>query len=530
MESFDYVIIGAGSAGCVMAHRLSAQENVRVCLLEAGPPTDALTIRMPAALTYPIESKIYNWRYASEPEPQLNNRRIGQARGRGLGGSSAINGMVWVRGNPRDYDGWKDFGLEGWSYADCLPYFRKLETFHGAARPERGRDGLMSIVESRGDHVFYERFLQAAEAWGLPQARDYNSGPQDGAHLTQANIRNGVRCSAAEAYLKPVLGRPNLTVRTGAFVRRIRFDGTRAAGVDCTIRGEAAVMGAEREVILCAGTIASPQLLMVSGIGPADHLRQHEIDPILDLPGVGENLQDHVVAPLRYRCDRPVSISRQLGLLGRARIGLEWMLRKTGLGASNFFEVGAFFGSGSGEAYINMQHEFLGFLADFQDGKVTLGDGFQYFVSQMRPHSRGRIRLKSADPAAHPAIHFNYLDDPRDVSEMVDGIKRTREMAAQKPWDEFRSASLDPDLDGASDQDIARWLRNAANTEHHPAGTCRMGTDGLAVTDAEGLVHGVQGLRIVDGSIMPRIPTANIQAPIMMVAEKIAARMTGGGT
>jgi choline dehydrogenase len=246
-----------------------------------------------------------------------------------------------------------------------------------------------------------------------------------------------------------------------------------------------------------------------------------------DLPGVGENLQDHVVAPLRYACNKPVSIKNQLGLLGRARIGLEWLLFKRGLGASNFWEVGAFFDSGSAAPYINMQHEFLAFLADFQDGKVVLGDGFQYFVSQMRPYSRGRIRLKSADPKAHPAIHFNYLDDQRDVNEMVDGIKRTRDMAAQKPWDAFRSASLDPDLDRASDADITRWLRNNANTEHHPAGTCRMGTDAMAVTDGEGRVHGVESLRVIDGSIMPRVPTANIQAPIMMVAEKIVDGIIG---
>ncbi len=524
---YDYIIVGAGSAGCVLANRLSADPSVKVCLIEAGSRANSIFIRMPAALTFPIESKTYNWMYSSGPEPNLGGRRIGQARGRGLGGSSAINGMVFVRGHPKDYDGWADFGISGWSFAACLPYFKRLETFHGRANPMRGTDGPVSVVESRADHVFYQCFLDAGAQWGLPSAEDYNAEDQTGTHVTQATIRNGVRCSAAEAYLAPVHRRSNLAIRTDLFVERILFDGNRAAGVSCRSAAGGKDLRAGKEVILSAGTIASPQLLMVSGVGPADQLREHGIEVVADLPGVGENLQDHVVAPLRYRCDRPDSLKAQLGLLGRARLALEWVTLKRGLGASNFFEVGAFFGSGTGEDYVNLQHEFLPFLADFQDGKVVLGDGFQYFVSQMRPHSRGSIRLRSADPRIHPSIVFNYLDDRRDIAEMVAGIKLTREIAAQRAWDAFRDASLDLELDGASDAEIARWLRANANTEHHPVGTCRMGNDPLAVTDAGGLVHGTSGLRVVDGSILPRVPTANIQAPIMMVAEKIADTITG---
>ncbi len=527
-DEFDYVIVGAGSAGCVLANRLSADPAISVCLIEAGPRAESIIIRMPAALTFPIESKTYNWMYASEPEPNLNGRSIGQARGRGLGGSSAINGMVFVRGHPKDYDGWTDFGIDGWSFAECLPYFKKLETYNGRPHPLRGQDGPVSVIESRAEHVFYQRFLEAGTAWGLPEAADYNAEDLEGTHRVQATIRDGVRCSAAAAYLDPIQDRANLTVRTGAFIERVLFEGKRATGVACrTKRGFEHVMAA-REVILSAGTIASPQLLMVSGIGPADDLRDHEIAPITHLPGVGKNLQDHVVAPLRYRCNQPVSVKAQLNLIGRAKLGLEWLLLKRGLGASNFFEVGAFFDSGTGADYLNIQHEFLPFLADFQDGNVKLGDGFQYFVSQMRPFSRGSIRLKSADPYQYPSILFNYLDDERDVREMVAAIKRTREMAAQRPWDEFRDEALDSALDGANDGDIESWLRANANTEHHPVGTCRMGSDPFAVTDAHGRVHDIEGLRVIDGSTLPSIPTANIQAPIMMLAERIADLMRKG--
>jgi len=520
---FDYVIVGAGSAGCVLANRLTEDPAVEVCLIEAGPRDNSIFIRMPAALTFPIESDIYNWKFESEPETELNGRTIGQARGRCLGGSSSINGMVFVRGAAEDYDRWREFGIDGWDFAECLPFFRKLESFEGGQDPMRGGSGPISVIRSKADHPLYEAFLDAGRQFGLRDAGDYNSGGQEGVHVTQATIRDGVRCSTSLAYLVPAMRRPNLTVITNCLVERIEFNGRAASGVtisQCELRRQ---INAAREVILCAGTIGSPHLLMLSGIGDQTHLRSHGIPSVAHLPGVGADLQDHVVAPLRYRSTGGISLRRHLEGFGRFKLGLQWLLFKSGLGATNFFEVGAFFKSRDDIAQFDMQHEFLPFLADFQSGRVTISDGFQYFVSQMRPWSRGSIALKSTNPADHPAIRFNYLSDPRDVAEMIAGIRGTLEMAAQPAWSRYKCATENtPDL-RATDAEIADWLKSAANTEHHPTSTCRMGRDELAVTDAGGKVHGLERLRIVDGSILPRVPAANINAPIIMVAEKIAA-------
>ena len=466
--------------------------------------------------------------YISEPEPQLNGRRIGQARGRCLGGSSAINGMVFVRGNPRDYDNWTRFGLEDWKFEDCLPYFKRLECFAGGTDPNRGTGGPLSVQESKADHVFHDRFLEAAAQFGLKRTPDHDSTVHKGSHVTQATIRGGIRSSTAEAYLDPVKSRANLAIRTNCFVNRLLFEGKAAVGVEYSTRGSPQVIRAAKEVVLCAGTIGSPQILMLSGIGDAEHLTEHDIDVVQNVPGVGGNVQDHVVAPLRYRYDKPTSVKRHLDLFGRIRLGAEWLLFRKGFGASNFFEVGAFFNSGDAPGgYPDLQHEFLPFLADFQDGKVALADGFQYFVSKMRPFSRGCIRLKSPDPRKHPAIYFNHLDDSRDLVEMLNGIRMTREMAHQPAWDEFRHAELDQDLKDFSDEELTCWLRVHANTEHHPVGTCRMGDDDNAVTDSSGRVHGVDRLRVVDGSILPLVPTANINGPIVMVAEKISDSILG---
>lgn len=525
---FDYIVVGAGSAGCVLANRLSEDTSVSVCLIEAGGSDRSIFIRMPAALTFPIESDKYNWKFESEPEVELHGRSIGQARGRGLGGSSSINGMVFVRGARQDYDAWRNLGVEGWDFDDCLPFFKKLENFEGGRDPMRGGSGPISVVRSKADHPLYRTFLEAGQQAGLCDAKDYNSGEQDGVHITQATIEDGERCSTSRAYLTPARRRKNLTVMTDCLVEKVLVENRTATGVQFSRGGERKTIRAARETILSAGTVGSPHILMLSGIGDREHLAEQGIASVAHLPGVGAALQDHVVAPLRFMSPGGVSIRRQLNMGGRLKLGIEWLLFKRGLGATNFFEVGAFFKSSDALPYFNMQHEFLPFLADFQSGKVTISDGFQYFVSQMRPYSRGRVALKSADPRAKPSIRFNYLTDRRDTLEMVDGIRRTLEMAHQSAWDRYRGLPVDtPDLKSSATE-LETWLRTVANTEHHPTSTCRMGKDDLAVTDSAGRVHGLERLRVVDGSILPRVPSANINAPIIMAAEKIAATMVRG--
>jgi len=524
---YDYVIVGAGSAGCVLAARLTEDPQIRVCLIEVGPRDRSLFIHMPAALTMPIESKVWNWQYVTGPEPHLNNRTLGQARGRGLGGSSSINGMVWVRGDASDYDRWQSEGLDGWSFADCLPYFKKMESFENGADPNRGGDGPLKISRSKAVHPFYEAFLRAGEAYGLPVARDYNSSKIDGVHVTQATIHGGRRQSTAVAYLHPVAHRPNLTVLTGWRADRVVVSAGRATGVALRRGKETATLQAGREVILSAGTIGTAHLMLLSGLGPADHLRAQDVPVQQDMPGVGENLQDHFVASLTFRANGTRSIASDLSLWNRPRIGLEWLLTRGGLGATSFFEVGAFFKSGPNVGAANMQHEFLPFLADFQAGRVRIDHGYQYFLSQMRPKSRGWLRLRNADPDTHPEIVFNYLDHPDDADEMLDGLAQTRDMAHQAPWAAMGGREIAPGPDVRDRAEALAWMRRIGNTEHHPIGTCRMGNDGKAVTDGQGLVHGLSGLRIVDGSILPYIPTANVNAPIIMVAEKIADRIRG---
>jgi len=526
-KSFDIIVVGAGSAGCVLANRLTEDPGVRVLLLEAGGEDRSMLIRMPAAASLAARETKFSWGYVGEPEPHMDGRRILEARGRVLGGSSSINGMVANRGNPLDFDGWAADGLAEWSYVHCLPYFRKMESFDRGADTWRGGDGPQHIETCPARHALDRAFLAAGRQAGYGFTEDQNGERHEGFHIAQSFTRKGVRWSTASAYLKPVRSRSNLTVLTHALVHRIVFSGKRAVGVDVEREGETERFEAEREVILCGGTINSPQLLLLSGIGDPQHLRDHDIQAVADVPSVGRHLEDHLIVPIQYATPRGVSLSGKLTRFGRWRLGLEWLLLKTGLGASTFCESGCFFHSSDQAAYVDLQHEFYAMCADMGAAESNVADGFMFSMGIMRPESRGRVWLKSADPRAHPSIVFNYLEAESDRRVMVDGLRRTREMAAQPAFDGLRKEEMAPGSDAQSDKDILAWIRSIGSTEYHPCSTCRMGTGDDSVTDGLGRVHQVEALRVVDASIMPHNVTANLNAPVIMIAEKLADAIAG---
>jgi choline dehydrogenase-like flavoprotein len=530
---YDFVIVGGGSAGSVLAARLSADPGTSVCLIEAGGPGKSLLIRAPAlvALMLPGRPKLHNWAFETVPQPGLNGRRGYQPRGRALGGSSAINAMLYVRGQPADYDRWADLGAEGWNWSACLPYFLRAEGNARGASGLHAADGPLQVADLSAPAAISRAFVEACGQAQVPPTDDFNAPPYEGAGLYQTTRFHrgpgkGERCSAAAGYLHPVMDRPNLTVLTGLHARRVLIEDGRATGVEAGRGSRRLQLRARREVILSAGAFGSPQLLMLSGIGPADELRAHRIPVLLDLPGVGANLQDHLDYILSYRSKRPDVMGLNPGGLWRLiRAGLEWRRTGEGLFASTMAEGGAFFRSSAAVDRPDLQlHFVIGFVDDHMR-KMHMANGFSAHVCALRPHSRGTVGLASTDPLAPPRIDPAYLSDPRDLPVLMAGaraLERIMEGPALAPW---RGARLYPH-DG-SDASLEADIRARADTIYHPVGTCRMGRDPQAVVDPQLRVHGVAGLRVVDASIMPEIVSGNTNAPTIMIAERAADLIFG---
>jgi choline dehydrogenase len=528
LSEYDYIIVGAGSAGCVLANRLSEISQNQVLILEAGPMDHKLMVHIPAGVYHAYKDPSINWNYTSEPEPECDDRRIDLPRGKVIGGSSSINSMVYMRGHPMDYDRWADtFGLAEWRFDRCLPYFKRCESSDRGESAWRGGSGPLGVTRGTLENPLFDALYEAGEQSGQGTSDDLNGYQPEGIARLDSTTRYGRRCSAAVAHLKPALKRPNLTLQTRALSHRIILENNEARGIEYEVNGQVKQAFAAKEVIVSGGAIKSPQLLMLSGIGPADALTTLDIVPQVNLLGVGQNLQDHLSIDSAYYCKKPITLHTLTQPLKKLSVGLEWLATRSGVGASNIWEMGGFVFGNDQVTHPNLQYHFTPVYSDWHDRKIRLEQGYVLACDQLRPRSRGEIKLRSADPHDRPASHFNYMSHPDDTRELVEALKVMQDLLTQPAFDEFRGERICPAPEAKTDSELEAWVRAYSSTDYHPCGTCRMGHDDLAVVDEELRVRGVDQLRVVDASVMPDIVSGNLNAPTQMIGERAADYILG---